>query len=197
MDTPILQPEITAKIAAIYERMAKAYDIVATQLDFSCEGCPDNCCDSFFQHHTYIEWAYLWEGLNALPADKLAAIKERATEYAAATERAKQKDEHPRMMCPLIDDGLCGLYQHRLMICRLHGVPSSITFPNGQVKKFPGCFRCQEIKGEREVVPMVERASLLRDLALLEKEFMGDNLGQMPKVKKTIADMIILGPPRL
>ncbi|MDH5523931.1 MAG: hypothetical protein OEY01_08050 [Desulfobulbaceae bacterium] len=197
MDTPILQPQIAAKIAAIYERMEKAYDIVAKQLDFSCEGCPDNCCDSFFQHHTYIEWAYLWEGLNGLPAAKLAAIRERAEEYVAATERAAKKGEHPRLLCPLIEDGLCGLYQHRLMICRLHGVPSSITFPNGQVKKFPGCFRCQELKGEREVMPMVERASLLRDLALLEQEFMGANLGQMPKLKKTIAEMIILGPPRL
>lgn len=197
METPTLQPEIAAKIADIYERMAKAYDIVAKQLDFTCEGCPDNCCDSFFLHHTYVEWAYLWEGLNELPAARLAEIKEKAAEYAAATERARARGEHPRLLCPLIDGTLCGLYKHRLMICRLHGVPSSITFPNGQVKKFPGCFRCQEITDGREAVPMVERASLLRDLALLEQEFLGDRKGQMPKVKKTIAEMILLGPPRL
>ena len=89
------------------------------------------------------------------------------------------------------------LYEHRLMICRMHGVPSSMTFPNGQKKNFPGCFRCQEIVQGRKALPTVERTSLLRDLVLLEQELMGSNQGMLPKVKKTIADMILLGPPRL
>jgi hypothetical protein len=93
--------------------------------------------------------------------------------------------------------GTNGLYQHRLMICRMHGVPSSLTFPNGKVQRFPGCFRCQEIVGERQAVPTVERAPLFRGLAALEQELLGPLQGELPKVKKTIADMILLGPPRL
>jgi hypothetical protein len=197
MEASILQPELAAKIADLYDRMEKAYDIVARQLDFSCDGCPDNCCDSYFQHHTYVEWAYLWQGLMALAPERRKEIENRAAEYGAACERALARDERPQVMCPLNDEGRCGLYQHRLMICRMHGVPSSLTFPNGKVQRFPGCFRCQEIVGERLAVPTVERAPLFRGLAALEQEFLGPLQGELPKVKKTIADMILLGPPRL
>jgi hypothetical protein len=197
MDASILQPELAAKIADLYDRMEKAYDIVARQLDFTCDGCPDNCCDSYFQHHTYVEWAYLWQGLMALDPARRKEIENRAAEYGAACERALARDERPQVMCPLNDAGRCGLYQHRLMICRMHGVPSSLTFPNGKVQRFPGCFRCQEIVGERQAVPTVERAPLFRGLAALEQELLGPLQGELPKVKKTIADMILLGPPRL
>jgi len=197
MEASILQPELAAKIADLYDRMEKAYDIVARQLDFTCDGCPDNCCDSYFQHHTYIEWAYLWAGLMELAPDRRKEIEHRAVEYAAACERALARDERPQVMCPLNEEGRCGLYKQRLMICRMHGVPSSLTFPNGKMQRFPGCFRCQEIVGERQAVPTVERAPLFRGLAALEQEFLGPLQGELPKVKKTIADMILLGPPRL
>jgi len=197
MEGSILQPELAAKMADLYDRMEKAYDIVARQLDFTCDGCPDNCCDSYFQHHTYVEWAYLWVGLQELEPARRKAMETRAAKYAAACERALARGERPQVMCPLNEEGRCGLYRHRLMICRMHGVPSSLTYPNGQIKKFPGCFRCQEIVGDRPVVPMVERAPLFRELAALEQEFLGPRQRELPKVKKTIADMILLGPPRL
>ncbi|MBU1405489.1 MAG: hypothetical protein KKE83_09080 [Proteobacteria bacterium] len=197
MEASILQPELAAKIADLYDRMEKAYDIVARQLDFTCTGCADNCCDSYFQHHTYVEWAYLWQGLMELDPARRKEIESRAAEYAAACERALARGERPQVMCPLNEAGRCGLYLHRLMICRMHGVPSSLTFPNGKVQRFPGCFRCQEIVGERQAVPTVERAPLFRGLAALEQEFLGPLQGELPKVKKTIADMILLGPPRL
>jgi len=197
MEASILQPELAEKIADLYERMEKAYDIVARQLDFSCDGCQDNCCDSYFQHHTYVEWAYLWQGLMELDPARRTVIENRAAEYGAACERVLARGERPQVMCPLNEAGRCGLYLHRLMICRMHGVPSSLTFPNGKVQRFPGCFRCQEIVGERQAVPTVERAPLFRRLAALEQEFLGPLQGELPKVKKTIADMILLGPPRL
>jgi hypothetical protein len=197
MEVSILQPELAAKIADLYSRMEQAYDLVARQLDFTCDGCPDNCCDSYFLHHTYVEWAYLWQGLMALAPERRKEIENRAAEYAAACERALARDERPQVMCPLNDEGRCGLYQHRLMICRMHGVPSSLTFPNGKVQKFPGCFRCQEIVGDRQAGPSVERASLFRELVALEQELLGEKQGQLPKLKKTIAEMILAGPPRL
>lgn len=197
MEDSILQPELAAKIAELYSRMEQAYDLVAQQLDFTCQGCPDNCCDSYFQHHTYAEWAYLWVGLLALEPERRAAIESRAADYAAACEKALARGERPQLMCPLNEKGRCSLYLHRLMICRMHGVPSSLTFPNGKVQKFPGCFRCQEIVGDRQAVPTVERASLFRELVALEQELLGEKQGQLPKLKKTIAEMILAGPPRL
>jgi hypothetical protein len=191
-----LAPELAEKIAVLYARMEQAYDIVAQQLDFSCAGCTDNCCDSYFLHHTYVEWAYLWEGLSALPGERRRLLLERAAAYAAACHETLAREERPQVMCPLNEEGRCSLYHHRLMICRLHGVPSSLTFPNGRAEKFPGCFRCQEIVAGRVAVPAVERAPLLRELAALERELLGEQQTIMPRVKKTIADMILLGPPR-
>jgi cell division protein YceG involved in septum cleavage len=49
--------------------------------------------------------------------------------------QALAREERPQLMCPLNEEGRCSLYLHRLMICRMHGVPSSLTFPNGQTKK--------------------------------------------------------------
>jgi hypothetical protein len=197
MEDSILQPELAAKIAELYSRMEQVYDLVAQQLDFTCQGCPDNCCDSYFLHHTYAEWGYLWLGLLELEPEKRAAVKSRAADYAAACEKALARGERPQLMCPLNEKGRCSLYLHRLMICRMHGVPSSLTFPNGKVQKFPGCFRCQEIVGDRQAVPSVERASLFRELVALEQELLGEKQGQLPKLKKTIAEMILAGPPRL
>lgn len=190
-----ISPAMAVKIADLYRRMEEAYDLVARQLDFTCQGCPDNCCDSYFQHHTYVEWAYLWVGLLALDPARRKAIETKAADYAAACEAALARDERPQVMCPLNEEGCCALYQHRLMICRMHGVPSSLTFPNGQSKRFPGCFRCQELVAGRSAVPVVERAPLFRELAALEQELLGKQPGQRPKVKKSIAEMILLGPP--
>ena len=190
-----LSSAMAERVADLYRRMEQAYDLAAQQLDFTCQGCPDNCCDSYFLHHTYVEWAYLWVGIGELSAERRKVLENRAAEYAAACELALAKSERPQIMCPLNEEGRCSLYHHRLMICRMHGVPSSLTFPNGKVQKFPGCFRCQEIVGDRQAVPTVERASLFRELVGLEQELLGEQQGQLPKLKKTIAEMILSGPP--
>lgn len=181
------------KITPLYDRMAEAYDRVARRLDFSCNGCPDNCCDSYFMHHTYLEWAYLWEGLRSLPQATVQGIEKRSAEYLAEVEASLAEGRRPVVMCPLNESGLCLLYTHRLMICRMHGVPSSLTLPDGRRLAFPGCFRCQEIKPE--VVPTVDRTALYRELAALEAELLGPGKNLRPKVKMTIAQMILQGPP--
>jgi len=189
IELPPLAPELAASLADLYRRMEAAYDIVARQLDFSCRGCTDNCCDSYFLHHTKIEWAYLREGLGRLSAEEQAQIRRRAHAYRLGAQKALAAGERPALNCPLLrEDGLCGLYHYRLMICRMHGVPSSLTFPNGRVQRFPGCFRCQELTAGRSATPTVERAPLLRELARLEQSFAP--VGQ-PRIKMTIADMIL------
>ena len=195
-----LPPELSCEIGEIYDSMEVAYDEVASAIALTCDGCPDNCCDSFFLHYTYCEWAYLWEGIRALEDDKLDAIMQRAKDYVEQSRSMIAKGERPQIMCPLNEEGRCGLYSHRLMICRTHGVPATLTRPDGQLLRFPGCFRCQEIVSTAFSIetdaPAMDRTILYKRLAQLESRFLGDKRGLMPKIKMTIAEMIVSGPPK-
>ncbi len=199
----LLTPELSQEISEIYQAMQKEYEQVAAELPLSCQGCPDNCCDSYFQHHTYSEWAYLWEGLRQLDDDTLDRVMARAQEYVNQCKTALAKGDRPQIMCPLLNeqDGLCALYQHRMLVCRMHGVPATLIRPDGQHMRFPGCFRCQEIVGnnfpEETDAPAMDRTMLFRRLAALESRLMGERRHLYPRVKKTIADMIVEGPPSI
>ncbi|NDV20402.1 hypothetical protein GO013_13380 [Pseudodesulfovibrio sp. JC047] len=188
------------KLAAIYDTMVDRYNDVAEPIGMRCDGCGDNCCLSFFQHHTYVEWAYMWEGLKQLPADRLESIKDKAQAYVEQAQAALSQGQRPHIMCPLnIDEkqGICGLYKHRLMICRMHGVPNMLVKPTGQAIHFPGCYRCQDLTKDMETPPFVDRTPLYKNLVMLEMQFVGKKLQQLPKVDHTIAEMIVLGPPKL
>jgi Fe-S-cluster containining protein len=197
----VLPEHLAERIAGIYAQMEADYNKVAGALNFSCAGCPDNCCDSYFQHHTYAEWAYLWRGLKTMSEEQQEKIRQWATEYRDKCRLAELRDERPQVMCPLNEDGLCQLYAHRLLVCRTHGVPARMRRPDGQVLKFPGCFRCQELVDEREKTglktPSVERTSLLAELARVEEELLEYRRQLYPRVKMTIADMILAGPPTI
>ena len=189
-------PEFLEQVAGLYRDMEDAYDRNAKQLDFSCIGCPDNCCDSFFLHHTYTEWAYLWHGLNKLEKKLLKSITEKASDYVVESEAFLARAERPMIMCPLNAEGLCTLYSYRMMICRLHGVPATFRRPDGKQQKFPGCFRCQEITASKKVEPM-DRTEFFRRLVNLEIKLLGSRRMTAPRVKLTIAQMIVMGPPAL
>jgi Fe-S-cluster containining protein len=198
----LLPPELAAELADIYQTMQEEYEKVAADIPLTCDNCPDNCCDSYFQHHTYCEWAYLWEGLRRLDDDKRDKILQRAKAYVLAANDALAEKKRPQINCPLLDeDGRCGLYEHRMLVCRMHGVPATMTRPDGQAMTFPGCFRCQEIVEEnfpgKADVPAMDRTNIFRRLAALESQLMGEKRHLYPRVKKTIADMILEGPPAL
>jgi len=197
MGEVVLHPELVRRVAGLYRDMEAAYDASARTLDFSCSGCPDNCCDSYCLHHTYMEWAYLWQGLNTLAPDRLQNIAAKAADYVLACETALAKGKQPSLMCPLHADGLCTLYSHRLMICRLHGIPATLTRPDGRKLDFPGCFRCQEHVAGYDGVRPLDRTQFYRRLVGLELEFLGSGRMIRPKVKLTIAQMIVKGPPSL
>ncbi len=196
-----LHPDLSIKIGKLYFDMQQSYDAVAIQLDFTCINCPDNCCDSYFQHHTYVEWAYLWEGLKAIDLGEFNKIMAKAETYVSESETLLRLGKRPQLMCPLNDSGLCSIYSHRLMICRLHGVPATLTKPDGNLLRFPGCFKCQEevikIKQNNKSISSLERAELYRRLVELEIDLLSDNIGKVPKVKLTLAQMLVSGPPRL
>jgi hypothetical protein len=196
MTTTLPNAELTSRLVGLYARMEEAYNRVAAELDFSCGDCPDNCCDSYFLHHTVIEWGYLWQGLAALDPERLEQIRARAERYLTGVAEALARYERPQIMCPLNEGGLCGLYAHRLMICRMHGVPSSFTLPDGRRQEFPGCHRCQEQTAGRENPPEVDRTALYRELAELERELLLLTGRCGPRIKMSIAEMIVAGPPK-
>ncbi|MFT5699437.1 MAG: Fe-S-cluster containining protein [Desulforhopalus sp.] len=195
-----LCPEDKKELEDIYAQLQQEYERVAAELQFSCTGCPDNCCDSYFLHHTYAEWAYLWEGVRGLDKNEQDALIERATLYLTACEQAEQQGERPQVMCPVNNEGRCQLYKHRLLVCRTHGVPAKMTRPDGQSMQFPGCFRCQEIveeKGAESVLTPVERTPFLRRLAILENQLLHMKRHLHPKARLTIAEMLVKGPPEV
>ena len=192
-----LKPEFSRQLAELYRDMEAAYDQTAKALNFSCSGCPDNCCDSYFLHHTYTEWLYLWQGLKALEKSQLQIITEKAKKYVIESETALARGKRPIIMCPLNTDGLCSLYSYRLMICRLHGVPATFKRPDGQKLNFPGCFRCQEQIPADNSVASLDRTQFFRRLVGLEIGLLGQGRMAAPKVKLTIAQMIVKGPPAL
>jgi hypothetical protein len=193
----VLDPGFSQQVANLYAEMEETYDRTAKAINLTCVDCPDNCCDSYFLHHTFTEWAYLWEGLNKLAASKMAVIQEKAREYVLQSETILAKGERPMLMCPLNENGLCSVYSHRLMICRLHGVPSKFTRPDGQTMQFPGCFMCQEIIKEKTSAIYMDRTGFFRRLVEMELRLLGPKRPSAPKVKLTLAQMIVQGPPQL
>lgn len=181
------------RLAALYDRMQSDYDRVAQSADFNCFGCTKNCCTSYFQHHTYVEWAYMWKGIEALPIKKKEAYLQRAADYVEQSKRQLAAGVRPDSMCPLNDEGLCGLYTHRLMICRLHGVPHFLLRGIGQASDYPGCFRFDE----KDIgnTPRLDRTPLYRELAMLERDYLGRAFGKAPKVDLTLAEMMVRGKP--
>lgn len=185
------------KLEQLYAQMEEAYNQCAEKIGLTCQGCPDNCCTSFFQHHTYIEWAYFWKGLNQCPEEMKNRIIKRAKNYVQKARENLDQGIRPDIMCPVNEDGLCILYKHRLMICRMHGVPNSLTRPDKQTLSFPGCYRCQELCNGLKDYPVLDRTNFYTRLADLEMAFVGPKIKNMPRVNLTLAEMIVLGPPKL
>jgi len=182
------------KLEAIYRDMQKGYDLCAAPLDFTCAGCPRNCCTSYFQHHTHIEWAYVHKGVGLLPEAERHALMERARTYEDQASLSLARGETPDAMCPANQDGLCMLYEHRLMICRLHGVRHRLDGPSG-VREFPGCWRFEEAASTHGgQAPVMDRTPLYRRLADLEMAFLGAKARRMPRVSLTLAQMLVTSP---
>jgi Fe-S-cluster containining protein len=195
----MLSPQLSKEIGEIYGVMQEEYDPLAQEIGLTCQGCPDNCCDSYFFHYTYSEWAYLWQGIRRLDDQAIERVVTRAKEYIEQGAQSLAQGKHPQIMCPLHDNGLCSLYQHRMLVCRMHGIPAVLTRPDGQHMRFPGCFRCQDIVKEKYAeetdAPAMDRSLLFRRLAALESRLMSERRNTYPKIRKTIAEMIVQGPP--
>lgn len=189
------------RLALLYKNMEDAYRLTAQAAGLSCKDCGDNCCTSFFQHHTYIEWAYLWRGLQELSAGRRKSFVKKAEEYVESARQSLAAGQLPTDMCPLNEKGLCALYSHRLMICRLHGTRNLFTLPDGRRQFFPGCSRFAALPcarpGMEDKCPTLDRTALYQELASLEHEYLKRARRTMPRVGMTLAEMITVGPPDL
>ncbi len=192
-----LPAQVFRKLSVLYEDMQTQYVNHAQVLGLTCDQCADNCCTSYFQHHTRVEWAYLWEGLSELPDQTRNKFTQRARDYVRLAGEALAEGRRPAIMCPLNDEGRCGMYAHRLMICRLHGVPNRLRFPSGKVVDFPGCYRSQALCANRIVFPVLDRTAMYARLMELEMQFVGPRrVRTLPRVDLTLAEMIVQGPPQ-
>lgn len=191
-------PGVFARLATLYADMEAAYAETATAAGLTCKDCEDNCCRTHFRHHTHVEWAYLWKGLLSLPEAKRAEYLRRAREAVDRCAADQAAGVVPRVMCPVNDDGLCGLYAHRLMICRMHGTRNVLARPDGQRQVFRGCYRfCARTDGQPdESVPTLDRTPFYRRLAELEMEHCGATGPGAPRVSLTLAEMLVYGPPK-
>jgi len=192
-----ISQQIFTELERIYAAMDAEYDRVASRIGLSCSVCLDNCCRSYFRHHTYVEWAYLWHGLQQMGSSRLEVFQERARNYMESLRSRLAENKPPRIMCPLNEDGWCAIYSHRMVICRLHGVPNQVRMPDGRVKNFPGCHICQDLTRTMDRIPCLDRTPLYTELAALERRFLGGKANSLPKVDMTLAQMILEGPPRL
>lgn len=198
------------ELKALYADMDAAYDeACAAAPGFTCADCPKNCCVSYFQHHTHVEWLYLWEGIKQLPEATRARYLERAENYVRQSRALLAQGLRPHIICPLNDDGLCGLYEHRLMICRLHGTrhqaPAQTQGQSVTLASAPGCFRYEEAaeRADGEVAEL-DRLPLYRRLAQLEMAYIASlppavrdpRTGGVDKVDLTLAEMLVYGPPK-
>ncbi|UZP67279.1 hypothetical protein N1030_17045 [Desulfovibrio mangrovi] len=188
---------VFARLGNLYDRMSAAYAETAREAGLSCENCQQNCCVSYFQHHTYVEWSYLWRGMNELPQERRDLYLQRAHEAVKQYHHSLSMNLQPSVMCPLNDDGLCGVYKHRLMICRMHGTRNTMLLPNGERRVFTGCYRfVDNVKGKPdELVPALDRTELYKELVQLEMEYVGAKLRVLPRVNMTLAEMLVQGPP--
>ncbi len=197
-----LHEDLSNELAEIYRDMENGYSLITAEVGLSCQGCSDNCCDSYFLHHTYSEWAYMWQGLREIKEELRLEITNKAKEYVRDSRELLARRQRPQLPCPLLDkNGLCSLYHHRMLVCRMHGIPASMTRPDGQSIQFPGCFRCQEIVGKKypqeKNIPAMDRTGLFRRMVCVESKLLGEKRHILPRVKMTIAEMIIKGPPKL
>jgi Fe-S-cluster containining protein len=181
--------EFEMEAARLFAQMDADYDRTAAKAGFVCNGCEDNCCRTRFYHHTLVELLYLQSGLVALPSRQQRRIRERARAAAGQMEALERDGRPVRVMCPLNEEGLCSLYGHRPMICRLHGIPNTLRRPDGRILTGPGCDDYYLQCGSADGAPL-DRTPLYAAMADIERR-LRDRLGFNSKIKLTVARMIL------
>lgn len=177
------------ELKEIFQGMQHAYLAAAEAYPFCCNGCEDSCCRTRFYHHTLLEYVYLFKGYRDLSRKIRAEVKEKAEIICEELKFADEGGVAIARMCPLNFDGLCGLYEYRPMICRLHGIPHELHQPGREIRFGPGCDEFTRIC-DQAVYHKFDRTPHYFALANLENRFKHE-VGFSEKVKMTIAEMIV------
>ncbi|GBC62368.1 hypothetical protein DENIS_3340 [Desulfonema ishimotonii] len=168
--------------------MDQAWETAATHYGFHCDGCADNCCLTLFYHHTWLEYLCIREGFEALLPDVREAVTARAAEVRVNVGEAEKTGQPLRFMCPLNTDGLCQIYSHRPMICRLHGIAHELHPPGRDVVYGPGCGAFTAQTDGMDYFRF-DRTPFYVAMSRLESELKAA-LGISDRIKMTIAEMI-------
>jgi len=144
---------------------------------------------TLFFHHTYIEFFYLMEGIDSLPADIRESLYNKAKAADRKAAEMIQNKEPYRLMCPLNTDGMCILYERRPLICRMHGIPHELTPPGRQKTFGPGCAAFSVQCSSKKYVPF-DRTPFYMEMSNLEKK-LKQKLNISQKFKKTITRMLV------
>ena len=156
------------------------YREVADHYGFHCRGCEDNCCRTTFYHHTVVEYLYLKVGFQTLAPQVRSEVRQLAQKVMAQPSGG--------LFCPLCRDGRCLLYDHRPMICRLHGIAHELHRPDRGVSYGPGCAEFEAAaKGKPEIA--FDRTEFYWDLSTLERDTRAA-LGVTQKIKMTVSQMV-------
>lgn len=176
------------RIAEIFKAIDIIYDAAIKHYGFSCKGCSDNCCVTKFHHHTLLEELYLAEGLKRLDEAKKKAAVARAEEVVSIHNASP---EDIRVMCPLNEKGLCMVYEHRPMICRIHGVPYEMHNRDTSIEYGIGCHRFmdEKVKEGIKYFPL-NRTMFYVEMARTEKE-LRESIGFTGDYSKTTAEMVL------
>lgn len=183
-------PEFRAALHSLFAEMDAAYEKAAADAGFVCRGCEDNCCMTWFHHHTLAEVLALCEGLRAMPENSRSLAVQKARDVLLSRKAHNDADGPFRAWCPLSSGGRCIAYAHRPMICRLHGLAWKMTLPYGVVQQGPGC----EVFGRRPPVakePALDRTPFYRRLAAIEKD-LRQALSFSGRIRLSIAEIIAL-----
>ncbi len=177
------------KIQSLFLEMDEQYTNAAQEYGFVCSGCEDNCCLTRFYHHTVAEYLFLMKGVDELDTPNRAMILETAKSVCQQMEAADKKGEKVRIMCPLNQNDMCLTYEHRPMICRLHGIPHQFRRTGVAIMKGPGCKAFDDLCGHKPY-RIFDRTPFYVQLAGLEKE-LRKALDFTDKIKMTIAHMLV------
>jgi Fe-S-cluster containining protein len=176
------------QVEELYGQMDLAYAKAARAAGFLCEGCADNCCRTWFYHHTVVEIAYLARAFEELSPQLRQKAAEKA-QLALLARAGHDPDSGPFFfLCPLNEGGRCLVYEARPMICRLHGTAWRLGLPQGKWQHGPGCGEFEKVWQGREK-GVLDRTPLYRELAALEQALRRE--GKITaKVKASIAQLV-------
>ena len=175
------------QLKALFQQIDAAYTHAATANQFICQGCQDSCCKTRFFHHTYLEYYLLREGILQVSRLDRNEIMGLAGNVLRKSNMAGPVDGSS--MCPLNSSGMCRLYEHRPMICRMHGIAHELIRPDGVRIYGSGCHLFETSISDKQPVRL-NRTPFYKQMAELESK-LRSAFGLHRRLKLTIAEMII------